>query len=263
MIFLAYAAPFGVFRDFTAGYFRSSFPVAPPSSLYGLILNLAGIEMRGELGPGPTETRPGLPKFRVANALPEAKVTCHSYAELAGNGRRPGRAMLFQQLHTIPVGSSSKERKPLTKGNKHHIAPARREVLTQLRGVCAIDTDTDFEKRLERQLELPESHLLDGSPRYGLPFLGDNNFFLEELSIVSPSTLPVDWVVRVQEEDVEELGDGLDALWNPAPEDSFPFRLTIWADRTGMKNTRDAMFATRSGTLDSIPDDAWVEVGPL
>ncbi len=260
MILVAYSAPFAVFRDFSAGYFRPSFPFAPPSAVYGLLLNLAGIEMRGELGPGTTETRAGLPRFRVASAASSAAHSKHSFAVSADQRRMPGRAVLFQQLHTIPVGSSSKERKPLTKGNKHHIAPARRELLTTFRGICAVDATAEFEERLVAQIADPDPLQENGQQRYGVPFLGDNNFFLEELAIAQPDETPVDWLVVSSEP--EEEDDLLGGNSSGSPEDTFPFRLTLWADRTGMKGTRDAMFATRPGTLDLIPEEAWVEVGP-
>ena len=254
MIVLAYAAPFAVFRDFSAGFLRPSFPFAPPSAVYGLLLNVAGVEMRGELGPGTTETQPNLPRVRLASAAVSARRADHSFGPLVER-RMPRRGVLFQQLHTIPVGASSKERIPLTKGNKHHIAPARRELLCSFRGICAVEAAPDLEARIVAQLEDPDSALQSGEPRYGLPFLGDNNFFLEELALVHPSEENVDWLVVSEAAGEEEDEDG-------APEDSFPFRLTIWADRTGMKNTRGAMFVVRSGRLDRPPAEAWVEVGP-
>ena len=260
MILVGYAAPFAVFRDFTAGYFRSSFPFVPPSVIYGLLLNVAGIEMRAELGPGPTETRANLPRFRVASAAVKGRVADHSFAQLTGERTMPGHAVLFQQLHTVPVGSSSKERIPLTKGNKHHIAPARREVLTTLRGVCAVEAPGDLEARIIEGLSQPSDSLPGEGPRYGLPFLGDNNFFLEELELVAPRDEAVDWltlsVPRTESDDDDDYED------EPSPEDSFPFRLTIWADRTGMRGTKDAMFRKQPGSMRIPPEDAWIEVGP-
>lgn len=263
MITVGYAAPFAVFRDFTAGYFRATFPFVPPSVLYGLLLNIAGIEMRAVLGPGPTETRADLPRFRIASGAVPAQSSDHSFASLTGLTRMPGRGVLLQQLHTVPVGSSSKERIPLTKGNKHHIAPARRELLTALRGVCVVEGPAEFEALITKSLsEPPDSHQSD-SERYGLPFLGDNNFFLEHLELLTPGDQQVDWLVLSdpkEESDEEDDEDDSNEIFS---EDSFPFRLTIWADRTGMKGTRDAMFRRRSGSLRHPPAEAWIEVGPL
>lgn len=261
MIFVAYAAPFAVFREFTAGYFRSSFPFAPPSALYGLLLHIAGIEMRSELGPKTTETRADLPHFRIASAARASHRNRHSFQAETGTVRLPGKGMLFQQLHVIPVGTSSKERKPLTKGNKHHIAPARREILHSYRGVCVVDADAELEARLVGQLERPEAQLSDGQPRYGVPFLGDNNFFLEELAIAQPSEENVDWLV-VSSDEQENEDDLLDGLLDWGPQESFPFRLTVWTDRVGMKDTREEMFRVRCGPLHTPPDRAWVTVGP-
>lgn len=262
MILVGYGAPFAVFRDFTAGYFRSSFPFVPPSVLYGLLLNVAGIEMRAALGPGPTETKAGLPRFRVASAAVEARAFDHSFASLTAESRMPGRAMLFQQLHTVPVGSSSKERIPATKGNKHHIAPARRELLTTLRGICAVQASTELEARIVEGLNQPSELLLGEGERYGLPFLGDNNFFLEELALIEPRDEDVDWLVLSLPRSTKDEDDDDNTDDDESPEDSFPFRLTIWADRTGMKGTRDAMFRKQAGSLRHPPEGAWIEVGP-
>jgi CRISPR-associated protein Cas5t len=262
VILVGYAAPFAVFRDFTAGYFRSSFPFVPPSVLYGLLLNVAGIEMRAELGPGPTETKAGLPRFRVASAAVCARSCDHSFAGLTGERRMPGRAVLFQQLHTVPVGNSSKERIPATKGNKHHIAPARRELLTTLRGICGVQASAELEARIIEGLSQPSQTLMGEGERYGLPFLGDNNFFLEELALVEPRDENVDWLVLSLPSSSKGDDDDDDDDDDESPEDSFPFRLTIWADRTGMKGTRDAMFRKQPGSLRHPPEGAWIEVGP-
>jgi CRISPR-associated protein Cas5t len=142
----------------------------------------------------------------------------------------------------VPVGEVSKKHKPMTKGNKHHIALASRGLLTTFCGVCAVDADPTLETLLTTQLDAPSPKLSCGSPRYGLPFLGDNNFFLEELSLIKPDPTEVDWLVN-------EKG--------PAP-----FRLTVAVDRAGISNTRQRDFTLQPGPLHSPPPSAWVQVGP-
>ena len=82
-IWLRVRAPFAAFRRFQAGSYRPSWPVMPPSTAYGLILNLAGIEMRGPLNTVTTGIRDGLPRLRIALGLISD----------------PGRSTLYQQLH--------------------------------------------------------------------------------------------------------------------------------------------------------------------
>ncbi len=252
MIAIRYAAPFGVFRDFSAGYFRGSFRFASYSALYGLVLNLMGIEMR--------EVSEGLPRFSMASAVVAAEAGRHSFCPGSSpTPELPGSAVLFQQLHTLPVGSTNRHRIPLTKGAKHHISPGRREVLVGIRGICLVRSDDDFEARLGQALESPPEVLESGQPRYGVPFLGDNSFMLEELVETPLDEREVDWLVENgsggEDELFEELG--------PMALGSVPFRLSIWADRRGMLDTRSGFFRRQRGVLAEPPDSAWVEVGPV
>ena len=253
MIGIRYASPFAVFRDFTAGYFRSTFRFSSYSALYGLLLNIAGIEMRGKLGNGPTEVRKGLPSFEVASAVVCWNKGRHSFDGSGTEAAMPGSAVLFQQLHALPVGATNKHRIPLTKGNKHHISPGRRQVLVGLKGLCYLRGHPEVEELLRVSLETAP----DKEDRYGLPFLGDNSFMLEELDLLRPEEeFPVSWVVRDEEE------DDFDLLGFPEQASSSPFRLTIWADRVGMSETRSDFFVTETGVSTRPPDSAWVRVGP-
>ena len=240
MILVAYAAPFAAFREFTAGFNRPSLPYPPPSAIYGLLLNIAGIESRGEAPKGPTLTREELPRLRLASALRRPDPGLHSFAEQLGNRRRPQPGKLFQHQHTVPVGETSKERKPLTKGNKHHISLASRGILNGLRGVCVVEAETALEERIARQLLSPSAQLDNGKTRYGLPFLGDNNLFLEQLEhLINPEEEEVDWLVH----------------------DPHGTHLTISIDREGMARTRSSPFSLLAASLASPPPLAWVELG--
>lgn len=265
MIAIRYAAPFGVFRDFSAGYFRSSFRFASYSALYGLVLNVMGIEMRGPLGADTTEVKDELPRFAIASAVAQGETSRHSFCSSTDDGPQlPESAVLFQQLHALPVGSTNKHRIPLTKGAKHHISPGRREVLMGIRGLCVVKGGEDFEDRLHQALTDPPRALEGGQPRYGVPFLGDNSFMLEELEETRLDERPVEWLVE-NEESVETDTDFFTSLFEAQGSEalkSVPFRLTIWADRQGMLQTRSGFFRCQSGVLSAPPDNAWVEVGP-
>jgi len=89
-LWLRVRAPFAAFRGFQAGVYRATSPVMPHSTTYGLILNLAAIEMRAPMTEAITDIRDGLPRLRIA-------VGAVSNAE---------RCSIYQQLHSYPVGAS-------------------------------------------------------------------------------------------------------------------------------------------------------------
>src|SRR5947209_665819 len=166
MLCLYLQAPFAACRTFTAGWYRPTATFLTPSAAYGVLLNVAGIESRlreeedGHDGETPASlTRPNLPKVRLALGAPAAPE-----AE-----RYPRVQTVFQQLHNYPVGTSGQERAESTKGNKYNITPVRREFLTGLRAIIALDSNPDLEDRVRRGLR-GEFNVR----RYGLPFLGAN-----------------------------------------------------------------------------------------
>lgn len=235
MLSLYMHAPFAVCRPFTAGWYRPTAAFLTPSAAYGLLLNVAGIESRlyehesGHNGHVPTSfTRPDLPPCRIAIGLPE--------------GRDPPRIQsLFQQLHKYPVGKSGMPLE-IAKGSKNDITPVRREILVDLHAILVVDTaDGDLGKRILRGLR---GELNTG--RYGLPFVGDNNFLINRLEVV-PDPRPARWYQRVGSTD-----DG------PQPGVT---RLTTHIDRADMSSTRSALYAPAEvATLDP-PDVAWTSIG--
>jgi CRISPR-associated protein Cas5t len=234
-------APFAAFRTFTAGSFRPTAEFITPSAAYGLLLNVAGIDMREDDGRLPmTLIRSGLPKFRLAlGAL--AFPLLHS---------------LYQQLHNYRVGDEkiddplepgkkvkrSEEGLRRCRGNKFNVVPIRRAFLSDLKAYICVDGSPETEEQIREGLH-------GRRPRaYGLPFLGDNNFLIDRLE-------PVD---RLQQE----------AFWfRPVPPGGADglrehvTRLTVRIDRTDMARTTSALFAPVQQPSVDIPDDAWVEVG--
>src|SRR2546425_5352889 len=118
-------APFAAFRWFQAGVYRATHPIMPPSSAYGLLLNLGAIDMRDAVTGPITLIRSDTPLLRIAIGIVTPAERCS----------------LYQQLHTYPVGNASAEFKPRTHGAKYHITPVRREVLIGLD--CIIGTQSD------------------------------------------------------------------------------------------------------------------------
>jgi CRISPR-associated protein Cas5t len=240
MLTLYLQAPFAACRTFTAGWYRPTAGFLTPSAAYGLILNVAAIEMRlreedeGHDGKTPASlTRTGLPRVRLALGVP------------AGAGeevRVPAVQTIYQQLHNYPVGSDAGMPAELAKGNKNNITPVRREILCGVRALVCLDASSGLEERVKAGMrgELNRD-------RYGLPFLGDNQFLLDRLEeILSPT--PAYWYQRVDA-----------AAGGPRP---LATRLTVWIDRADMSRTRSAQYGPATEASVEPPAAAWTEIVP-
>jgi len=222
--FLRLKAPFASFRPFQSGSYRSTTPVPSPSNVYGILLNLAGIEQRTNLDQPVTLIRDDLPEMEIAIA----QVT------------PPKTAVFTQQLHTYPVGNSGKELAQKTYGAKYWIAPVRREVLVNLDLVIGIRAENELYQRIQQGLhgELEVS-------RYGLPFAGDNNFLFDEIEEIQQPSM-ARWYCPLRE--------------NTSPRPG-TCRLTTWIDRADNTKTQIGVFIP-SDFLSSPPNSAWISVPP-
>src|SRR5204862_6167194 len=131
---------------------------------------------------------------------------------------------VYQQLHKYPVGKDAGMPAESAKGNKNNISPVRREYLHDLRALIVLDGNSDLEDRVRSGLR---GELNAG--RYGLPFLGDNQFLLDRLE-ERPPVPPAHWYTRV----TEAGADG------PRPRTT---RLTVLIDRAELARTTSALFA--------------------
>lgn len=246
MLWLYLQAPFAACRTFTAGWYRPTAPFLTPSAAYGLVLNLAGIDSRLREGDAEhdgitpaTLTRSGLPVMKLALGTPARN---DEGSNISFDFAFPRVQSMYQQLHNYPVGPSGWERAEDCKANKYNITPVRREFLTDLRAVVGIkDADTEFIDRLHRGLagELP---------RYGMPFLGDNNFLLDRAEL---------WEAPVEcywYEPVRESASG------PQPRTA---RLTVRIDRADSSKTTSHLYAPCGTASDRPQDFAWTSVGPI
>jgi len=243
MLWLYVEAPFAACRTFTAGWYRPTATFLTPSAAYGLVLNIAGIDSRlregddGHDGKTPaTLMRPGLPAMKLALGAPASpgKDTAADDSDAF-----PRAQSVYQQLHNYPVGASGKERAADCRGNKYNITPVRREFLSDLRAVIGIDADIETLDRVRRGLQ-------GEFPRYGVPFLGDNNFLLDRAEL-HPSPGPAYWFTPVT-----------DAGVRPQPR---TVRLTIEIDRADLSRTTSKLFAPSEIAKDHPPDDAWTAIG--
>lgn len=227
MLWLYVQAPFAAFRTFTAGSFRPTAPTMTPSAAYGLLLNLAGVEMRRDDGKSPmTSIGKGLPRVEIA----------------LGSRAEAGQHSLFQQLHNYPVGNTGAEHAPACKGNKYNITPVRRAFLSNLRIYIGLRGDEALAEQVRDGLAGR------GPARYGLPFLGDNNFLPDRIDLID-SPGPARWWLPVQD---HEAPDG------PIPEVA---RLTVTIDRQDLSRTISRLFRPLEAASDLVPAEAWVPVG--
>jgi CRISPR-associated protein Cas5t len=221
-IYLRVRAPFAAFRWFQAGVYRATTLVMPPSSAYGLILNLAAIEMRDDVAGPITLVKTDLPPVRIAIGVVTPAERCS----------------LYQQLHTYPVGNSGSEFKTRTHGAKYWVAPVRREVVVGLDCIIGVQAHaSDLFHRLRKGLkgEL-EVH------RYGLPFVGDNNFLIDRIDEVPAAPQQTEWYVRMQADDSPRKGS---------------CRLTVGINRADNTKTTSFLFAPLGTSTSEPPDLAW------
>lgn len=230
MLWLYLQAPFAAFRTFSAGSFRPTAPFVTPSACYGLLLNLAGIEMRRDDGKSAMTL--------IGTDLPRAEIALGALGH-------PGRHSLYQQLHNYPVGSSGKEHAPACKGSKYNITPARRAFLSDLRACVGLRGN---DKLAEAVLDGLRGR---GPTRYGLPFLGDNSFLPDRIDALE-GPRAARWLVPMagDEEAGMDAGAGME-----------PMRLTVRIDRADMSRTESRLFLLTEAPTDTVPEAAWTAVG--
>ncbi len=235
-------APFAAFRYFQAGVYRPSATFMTHSAAYGLLLNIAGIEMRTGLDQTTTDIcKERLPNLRIA----------------VGQLAQPEVNQIYQQMHSYPVGESGSKnervkkvkklkrgdpplplsREELAKGNKFWIAPSYREVLCNLEAVLGLRGEAAIIKKIELGLR----GNFNGS-RYGIPFAGENNFFFDRIEMVTQPQ-PARWY-EILEEDIP---------------DRESVRLSITIDRNDNTKTRNSLFIL--GERMAQPNEkAWIHV---
>lgn len=214
-------APFAAYRHFQAGVYRSSAPVMTPSAAWGLILNLAAIEVRINVNSPITEIDPNAPRLQLA----------------VGTLADTERSTLYQQLHSYPVGNSGKDTASRTHGGKYWIAPVRREVLVGLHALIGVRSEDD-------SLETKVRAGLDGAfndRRYGLPFAGDNNLLFDEIAVIAEPP-NAHWYVPVQNEERPTKGTS---------------RMSVKIDRKDSSKSISQLFAPTE-TMIAPPDECWV-----
>ncbi|MEB3309919.1 MAG: type I-MYXAN CRISPR-associated protein Cas5/Cmx5/DevS [Snowella sp.] len=222
-LWLRVRAPFAAYRGFQAGVYRSTMPIMPPSAALGLVLNLAGIEMRDYSKS---------PNLGIRSDIP-----CLQLAIGAVDGSESEVCSLYQQLHSYPVGNSGKELKQKTHGAKYWIVPVRREFLVGLDLIIGIREPKDLFDRIRQGLR---GELNDR--RYGLPFAGDNNFLFDRIDIIDTPPLTY-WYEQMK----------IDSTPRKKSQ-----RLTVGIDRADNSKTTNVLFAPRENSSLYPSEDAWI-----
>lgn len=234
-IWLRVRAPFAAFRPLAAGVFRGTTRTISHSAAYGLVLNFAAIDTRGDSARAVTAKRGGVPMLDVAIGDSAVEGSHAPTRELA---------VLYQQLHGYPVGNSSANLAQKTHGAKYHIAPARRELLVGLDVVIGVRSlDEDGARVLARVAPGLAGTL--ASERYGLPFVGDNNLLIDRVDVATEPYAAC-WYTPVRPGDEPREGT---------------VRLTSVIDRDDSARTVAGLFAPSVVASRDVPADAWVRSG--
>jgi CRISPR-associated protein Cas5t len=158
----------------------------------------------------------------------------------------PETQSIYQQLHNYPVGATGKDRAGETKGAKYNIQPVQREFLSGLDAYLCIRGNERLEEQVREGLCRGGRSLCEGRLRYGIPFLGDNNFMIDVLR-EEPALVPAFWYRRL----TEELGLVTGRC-----------RLTAWIDRADMTRTVSYLYAPTRDAMNTIPQEAWTLIAP-
>lgn len=225
-LWLRLRAPFAAFRWLQAGVYRATSPVIPPSTAWGLLLNLAHVE-----------TRDHAATLAQKSPVTLTRADAPSLCIAIGAVHLSEKAVLYQQLHSYPVGNSGKELAPRTHGAKYWIAPVRRELLVDLDAIVGVRSpDPALLQRIRDGLT---GHL--SAPRYGLPFAGDNNLLFDRIDPLD-APLPARWYTPVEPGDTTRRDT---------------CRLTVAIDRADASRTRSVLFGP-TDLAPAPPDDAWI-----
>ncbi len=224
-LWLHIRAPFASFSSLRTGTYRDTMPVMPPSAAYGLILNLAGIEMRGSLKNPVTPIRSDLPTLKLA------------FGRVAGTTSEI--SVLLQNMHNYPVGATGKERKAKAHGTKYWIEPTYREIIVNLDMMLGVQAAPKLISRVLQGLNGE-----DDLPRYGFPFAGDNNLLLDLIDCLE-KPLPTHWFVLTESN--LELEPGAVSL-------------TVELDRRNPSQTKSLLFSSTKNAMTFLPDSEWLSM---
>lgn len=239
MLFLYFKAPFGAFRFFQSIEMAMTADFVTHSAAYGLLLGLAGI---------PRESKKDHAGARIALGLK--------------GERLPLRGRVYQQLHRVKGGleePGNRKAFERSKGTKPDIRPYFREFLFGVKSYNHDSTDEvssaryrlhGFEGYIGLNHPPLEELVFKGVEEpatldcWGLPFMGDNNFFLERIEVSNqPSSCR--WFSKYQ-------GQSL-------PRGERLHYLSVWTDYE-IDSRSGILPFTLTSIQESPPNEAWIPI---
>lgn len=207
MRFIYFKAPFAAFRPFKSFELCPTADFITHSAAYGLLLGLAGIE-REDKG-----------KFADARIV-------------IGRKHPPKKGRIFQQL------IDGKRQLALDGGGDFNLRPFWREVLYDIEGYVGLD-HPELEESLDKGIRQPST-----INYWGLPFMGDNNFFLERADIHQTPT-SCQWFDVFKGEKLSRR-------------ERLHF-LSVWTDYNKAAESRGLLFFLTE-ERESPPETAWIRL---
>jgi CRISPR-associated protein Cas5t len=221
MLFVYFKAPFGAFKPFHSIELHTTADFLTHSAAYGFLLGLAGLD-----------------RHRKRDFI-GAKIAI-------GQIGKSFRGRALQQLHKMPKQNQGYEVMERAKGNKPKIDVFRRDYLCRLEGFIGLD-DERLETQVRKGIDEPTS-----INYWGLPFMGDNNFFVEKVEIFDCPNKKAKWFVKF---------DGQVVSTN-----NKLHYLSVWADTkpnpttdTESNNSNYMLFFV-SENMNKPPNEAWVDI---
>ncbi|MGI9105908.1 MAG: hypothetical protein ACR2G4_06635 [Pyrinomonadaceae bacterium] len=211
MLFVYFKSPFGAFRIHQSIETPITADFLTHSAAYGLLLGLAGIER---------ERKDDFKDARIAIGVLSEKLPKHE--------------TVYQQLHL----ATKEVEAPFMKNAR----PVVREFLIGLEGYIGLNHH-ELEPLVTKGIDEPHSlHC------WGIPFMGDNNFFVERIRVEEPQ--PCRWFCQF-EDNKSSQGERLHYL-------------SVWTDYEDSANSKGLLFALKDGEMTDgkhqPPDKAWVSI---
>ena len=225
--------PFGVSRiHIASGKYEPSYPIPSPSSVFGFVGSVAGIE--------------------YGNNYENAPQVSMAY----GFRSIPWKGPIVEQDHVIPASESKSRRnehmeRSFQLGYCYSIRPVKREILTGIEFNVVIVSDEETEHQISKGIR-------GEIQRSGIPYLGNSNYFADVIEEQDPKGNLL-WVIPFTNrndyflEDIDDFEECEDD-----EEDIFEvFSSTVKVYRGEGKKTKSKTFTFCKS--ESIPDEAWIK----
>jgi CRISPR-associated protein Cas5t len=176
-------APFAAFRKFQKTIYHSSEHIITPTSAYGLILNILGIDNRFNIELPKLTITIGEIQIPLVNSLYQ-----HVYIKPSNGGNKDKATGINIRQEKI------KTLKQMSYGHNNWCNPKTKEILTNIDYIIGIKTDDIILNKLNYNIK-------NSGERYGLPFLGDNNCLIDSIEIMN-KPINAYWFIHYIENDV-------------------------------------------------------------